>query len=52
MLALEFVGHTTFQKLHFLVRDWSFPYEADYCSFDEDLADVLAENSFKAWVRA
>jgi len=29
-LALEDVGHTPFQKLQFLVRDWSFPYEADY----------------------
>jgi atlastin len=29
-LALEDAGHTPFQKLQFLVRDWSFPYEADY----------------------
>ena len=29
-LALEDVGQTPFQKLQFLVRDWSFPYEADY----------------------
>ncbi|XP_069673514.1 atlastin isoform X2 [Periplaneta americana] len=29
-LALEDAGHTPFQKLLFLVRDWSFPYEADY----------------------
>lgn len=29
-LALEDAGHIPFQKLQFLVRDWSFPYEADY----------------------
>lgn len=29
-LALEDSGNTPFQKLQFLVRDWSFPYEADY----------------------
>jgi atlastin len=31
-LALEDAKHTPFQKLQFLVRDWSFPYEADYGS--------------------
>ena len=29
-LALEKSGSTPFQKLEFLVRDWSYPYEADY----------------------
>ncbi|KAG8041507.1 hypothetical protein G9C98_002800 [Cotesia typhae] len=29
-LALEKSGNTPFQKLEFLVRDWSYPYEAEY----------------------
>lgn len=29
-LALEKSGRTPFQKLQFLVRDWSYPYEANY----------------------
>ncbi|KAF4527359.1 hypothetical protein B566_EDAN001138 [Ephemera danica] len=29
-LALEDCGDKPFQKLQFLVRDWSFPYEAEY----------------------
>ncbi len=29
-LALEDSGDVPFQKLEFLVRDWSFPYEASY----------------------
>ncbi|XP_049857521.1 atlastin isoform X1 [Schistocerca gregaria] len=29
-LALEDSGTKPFQKLQFLVRDWSFPYEAEY----------------------
>ncbi|XP_076234189.1 atlastin GTPase isoform X2 [Calliopsis andreniformis] len=29
-LALEKSGSTPFQKLQFLVRDWSYPYEAEY----------------------
>ncbi|KAL7021389.1 hypothetical protein ACKWTF_011856 [Chironomus riparius] len=31
-LALADTGKTPFQKLMFLVRDWSFPYEAEYGS--------------------
>ena len=29
-LALEDSGETPFQKLMFLVRDWSYPYENDF----------------------
>jgi len=29
-LAVEDSGDTPFQRLQFLVRDWSYPYEADY----------------------
>lgn len=29
-LALEDCGDTPFQKLQFLVRDWSYPYDASY----------------------
>lgn len=29
-LAIEDSGETPFQKLQFLVRDWSFPYETNY----------------------
>lgn len=29
-LALEKSGTTPFQRLQFLVRDWTYPYEADY----------------------
>jgi atlastin len=29
-LALEDSGHTPFQKLQFLVRDWGFPFQAEY----------------------
>jgi len=29
-LAMEDSGDTPFQRLQFLVRDWSYPYEADY----------------------
>jgi atlastin len=29
-LALEDCSDTPFQKLTFLVRDWSYPYEANY----------------------
>lgn len=29
-LALEDSGETPFQKLMFLVRDWSYPYDAEY----------------------
>ncbi|XP_040576520.1 atlastin [Lepeophtheirus salmonis] len=29
-LALEDSGQTPFQKLQFLIRDWSYPYESDF----------------------
>ena len=29
-LAIEDSGETPFQKLMFLVRDWSYPYENDF----------------------
>jgi len=29
-LAMEDTGDTPFQRLQFLVRDWSYPYEAEY----------------------
>ena len=29
-LALKNSESTAFQKLHFLIRDWSYPYECDY----------------------
>lgn len=32
-LALEDSGKTPFQRLQFLVRDWCFPYEAEYGAF-------------------
>ncbi|XP_065207984.1 atlastin-like [Planococcus citri] len=31
-LAMEETGHKPFQKLQFLIRDWSYPYEANYGS--------------------
>jgi atlastin len=44
-LALEDEGRIPFQKLQFLVRDWSFPYEAGYGAgggshFEEEVKGV------------
>lgn len=37
-LALEDSGKTPFQRLQFLVRDWCFPYEAEYGAGKEILS--------------
>ena len=40
-LAIEDSGETPFQKLMFLVRDWSYPYENDFGL--EGGKDILGE---------
>ena len=47
-LAIEDSGETPFQKLMFLVRDWSYPYENDFGL--EGGKDILGEcNCIGLW---
>lgn len=45
-LALEDGGRTPFQRLQFVVRDWSFPYEAPYGA---EGGQTILQRRLKVW---